>query len=131
MTAASAFTSGSKNDNVHSLGQRETKGEEGRAEEDADSPARKQQKLNAAVAAAIEAIDSIIEDLADEHEIAPEEASMLVRIGGGRVIKDHRHRPPSIRDAYRFCQARVGDDRCQCAGTTFAFCVLGRVLKCV
>ena len=129
MTAASAFTSGSENDNVRSLKQRGTKGEEGRAKEEADSSARKQQKLNAAVAAAIEAIDSIIEDLADEHEIAPEEASMLVRIGGGRVIKDHRRRPPSIQDAYRFCRARVGDGRCQC-GTSFVFRVLDRFINC-
>jgi|SRR6266850_5565576 len=99
MTAAS----GSKNNDVF------LKGEEGRAKEEAQ-----QKSLKAGVAAAIEAIDGIIEDLADEHEIAFEKASMLVHIGIGnvdRVIEDPR--PPSIGNAYRFCRARVEDGRCQ------------------
>jgi hypothetical protein len=95
-------------------------GEEGRTKE------ARQKSLKAGVAAAIEAIDGIIEDLADEHEIAFEKASMLVHVGigdVGRVFDDRqrRHRrPPSIGNAYRFCRARVEDGRCQCRNRSFA-----------
>jgi hypothetical protein len=108
MTAAS----GPKNNDVFLNG--------GVSEGRARGEEAQQKSLKAGVAAAIEAIDGIIEDLADEHEIAFEKASMLVHIGIGngnvdRVIEDPRHPrpPPSIGNAYRFCRARVEDGRCQ------------------
>jgi hypothetical protein len=79
------------------------------AQDKADALAGKQ-KLKADIAAAIEAIDRIIEELADEHEITFERASTLVHLGG-RILKDRRR--PSIQNAYRFCLARVEDGRCQ------------------
>lgn len=83
--------------------------EEQRASAKADA-ALKKVKLKVAVDVASEAIDRIIEDLADEHNLTVEYASTLVHLGG-RVFKDRRR--PSIQNAYRFCLARVEDGRCE------------------
>jgi hypothetical protein len=85
------------------------KTDEERARQKADK-IEKQIKLKVAIAAAIDTIDTIINDLADEHRITFERASMLVHLGG-RVFKDRRR--PSIQNAYQFCLARVEDGRCK------------------
>jgi ribosomal protein L7Ae-like RNA K-turn-binding protein len=85
------------------------KSEEQRAREKADA-AKKKVKLKAGITAATEAINKIIEDLADEHEVTFEYASTMVHLGG-RVFKDRRR--PSIQNAYWFCLACVEDRRCE------------------
>jgi hypothetical protein len=87
----------------------EPKSKEQCTQDKSDMLARKQ-KLKAGIASAIEAIDRLIKELADEHEITFEKASTLVYLSG-HVFKDHQQ--PSIQNAYQFCLMRVKDGRCQ------------------
>ncbi|KAH9955333.1 hypothetical protein BGW80DRAFT_1258233 [Lactifluus volemus] len=87
----------------------------------------KKVKLNAAIKAAIEVIDKIIEDLADEHEITFDHASTMVHLGG-RVFKDRRR--PSIQNAYRFCLARIEDGRWNVEEHPEKIGVIGIIEKC-
>jgi hypothetical protein len=84
------------------------KSEEQCTQDKSDTLARKQ-KLKAGIASVIEAINRLIEELADKHEITFEKASMLVHLSG-RIFKDHQH--PSIQNAYQFCLVHVEDGRC-------------------
>ncbi|KAI0246838.1 hypothetical protein BJV78DRAFT_1286066 [Lactifluus subvellereus] len=83
------------------------KSDEQRTKEKEDNIARKM-KLKAAIDIAISQIDDIIETLADEHNIAFDQACSYVHLGG-RVFKDRRR--PTIQNAYRFCWAQVEDER--------------------
>jgi hypothetical protein len=71
---------------------------------------QKKLRLKAGIKEAMGAIEKIIEDLADEHEIPFDHACTYVHLGG-RVFKDRRR--PSIQNAYRYCLARVEDGRCE------------------
>jgi hypothetical protein len=64
----------------------EPKSKEQCAQDKSDMLMRKQ-KLKAGIASTIEAIDRLIKELADEHEITFEKASMLMHLGGC-IFKD-------------------------------------------
>jgi hypothetical protein len=70
----------------------------------------KKQRLNTAICSTIEKIDELIGALADEYDIGFAQACNYVHLGG-RIFKDRRR--PSIQNAYRFCLARVEDERCK------------------
>jgi hypothetical protein len=90
------------------------KSNEQRAQEKEHNLARKR-KLKAAIDAAIEQIDDIIEGLAAETGIGFTKACNYVHLGG-RIFKGRRR--PTIQNAYRFCSARVEDGRCK---STYVF----------
>ncbi|KAI0259736.1 hypothetical protein BC834DRAFT_974061 [Gloeopeniophorella convolvens] len=87
---------------------------EQRAQEREDAAAKKQ-RLNAAVASTVDQINTIIEALADEHNIPFDHACNLVHLGG-HVFKERRR--PTIQNAYRYCAARVDDGRWEVSAST-------------